>query len=84
MRAVENVVFNGSGRTSETSKRYDQIAGSEVGKTFLVESGVDFLEDEDVERVRMRYVSSLRTRGVKVNTKIEDGDLYIRVSERIG
>ena len=84
MRAVDNIDFAGAGRTSEATQRYNQIAESKVGKTFLIEKGVDFKADEDVEKVRMRYVSSLRTRGVKVNTKIEDGDLYIRVSEKIG
>lgn len=79
MKLVDDSAWVGSRRSSEASKRYDEIANAKVGSTFRVEKGVDFPDDEDPGTIRLRYVGSLRWRGVKVQTALKDGDVYIKV-----
>lgn len=81
MKVIENAEWIGSRRNSEASKRYDEIAApANIGKTFVIERGVDFDKDEDPVTVRLRYVGSLRWRGVQFRSALRDGNIYIKVT----
>lgn len=56
---------------------YDEIAEATEG-TIRLREGVDFPEGEEPNRLRQRVISAMRYRRIAVETRIKDGDIYVR------
>lgn len=56
---------------------YDEIAQTTEG-TVRLRKGVHFPADEEPNALRQRVISAMRYRRIFVETRVKDGDIYVR------
>ena len=64
---------------SQRRELYDQIAEAPVGKTLRLVAGDDFPDTETPNKYRQRIISAMRHRNVRVESRIKEGDIYLRI-----
>lgn len=61
---------------------YDTIQQLAEGETARLVNGKDFPETDNPNLYRQRLISSMKYRGVSIETRIIDGDIYARIVSR--
>jgi hypothetical protein len=79
MKIIEDADIWETEHPSRRRAVYDEIAYAPIGTTFLLTAGDDYPADEHPNKFRQRIMSAMRVRGVSIETRTKDGDIYIRV-----
>ena len=58
---------------------YDDIAAAPADSTIRLIAGEDFPKDNNPNRYRQRIISALRHRNLRIESRIKDGDIFVRV-----
>lgn len=79
MKVIQDeTVWNGIRNTREGL--YDEIAGHPRGTTISLTPGEDFPADGDPGVYRQRIISAMRHRGLRIESRVKDGSIYVRVT----
>jgi hypothetical protein len=78
---TDSDVWEGTGKRRR-SDLYDTVQQLAEGETAHLVNGEDFPETDNPNLYRQRLISSMKYRGVSIETRIIDGDIYARVVSR--
>jgi hypothetical protein len=82
MQIISNTDLWDEPNRSKRSNLYDEVQQLESGETFRLVNGDDFPATDTPNKYRQRLISAMKYRGVSVETRIIDGDIYARIVSR--
>jgi hypothetical protein len=82
MQIISNTDLWDEPNRSQRSNLYDEVQQLEDGETFRLINGEDFPGTDTPNKYRQRLISAMKYRGVNVETRIIDGDIYARIVSR--